>query len=272
MTLTDATLANISFSDSKIKIKHGTAAEWAAANPTLEAGEAGFETDTYILKIGDGTTAYTSLSPVIGTNAAEGVTLAMLADLARGSIITGQTANNRPSALDAKGNGKILIGNGTDLASVSMSGDATISNAGIVSAAASVKRKIAHLTAGLCNRTSSTAPGISISSGSDVTYYTCFCAPYSISIVGMVTYLNAAYIKNGGLDAVITLKDRTASPVTKVSYTLPEEGLTAKTMVNTAPFLPGLAAGDVLDLYITSTGAGGSGNVDVFLVYTIEGE
>jgi len=59
--LQNATLANISFSDTQIKLKRGTAAEWAAANPVLAAGEPAFETDTGILRVGDGTTVYTSL-------------------------------------------------------------------------------------------------------------------------------------------------------------------------------------------------------------------
>lgn len=41
---------------------YGTAAEWTAANPVLAVGELGYETDTYIYKVGDGTTAWTSLT------------------------------------------------------------------------------------------------------------------------------------------------------------------------------------------------------------------
>jgi hypothetical protein len=61
----------------------------------------------------------------------EEVTLAKMADLARGSIIVGATAGNRPTALDAKGDGKILVGDSTDLKSVSVTGDVTITNAGV---------------------------------------------------------------------------------------------------------------------------------------------
>ena len=46
----------------RIKLRRGTAAQWTSANPTLEAGEAGVETDTKKIKIGDGSTAWTSLS------------------------------------------------------------------------------------------------------------------------------------------------------------------------------------------------------------------
>jgi hypothetical protein len=60
----------------------------------------------------------------------DAVTLDKLADLARGSIIVGG-ASDAPTALDAKGDGNILIGDGTDLKSVTVSGDVTITNAGV---------------------------------------------------------------------------------------------------------------------------------------------
>ena len=42
--------------------RRDTAANWTAANPTLLAGELGYETDTGKWKVGDGSTAWTSLS------------------------------------------------------------------------------------------------------------------------------------------------------------------------------------------------------------------
>lgn len=41
-----------------LQVRSDTAAGWTAANPTLAAGEPGFESDTAKLKIGDGTTAW----------------------------------------------------------------------------------------------------------------------------------------------------------------------------------------------------------------------
>jgi hypothetical protein len=46
----------------KIQSRRGTAAQWTSSNPTLSAGEFGFETDTLKLKIGNGSTAWTSLA------------------------------------------------------------------------------------------------------------------------------------------------------------------------------------------------------------------
>jgi hypothetical protein len=45
----------------QIQYRRGTAAEWTSANPTLAEGEPGYETDTGKFKVGDGSTAWTSL-------------------------------------------------------------------------------------------------------------------------------------------------------------------------------------------------------------------
>ena len=45
----------------QIQLRRGTASEWTAVNPTLAAGELVIETDTDKYKIGDGSTAWTSL-------------------------------------------------------------------------------------------------------------------------------------------------------------------------------------------------------------------
>lgn len=47
------------------KLRRGYAAEWTAKNPTLQAGEPGFEIDTRKLKVGNGVLAWNSL-PYIG--------------------------------------------------------------------------------------------------------------------------------------------------------------------------------------------------------------
>jgi len=57
----------------QIQLRRGTAAQWVSANPVLAAGEQGYETDTNKLKIGNGSTAWNSLSYAI-TGAAGTVT------------------------------------------------------------------------------------------------------------------------------------------------------------------------------------------------------
>jgi len=46
----------------KIQLRRDVASAWTSANPTLAAGELALETDTAKYKIGDGTTAWTSLA------------------------------------------------------------------------------------------------------------------------------------------------------------------------------------------------------------------
>lgn len=47
-----------------IKVRQDTAANWTSKNPTLSAGEFGYDTTNKILKIGDGTTAWASLAAI----------------------------------------------------------------------------------------------------------------------------------------------------------------------------------------------------------------
>ena len=48
-----------------IQIRRDTAANWTSANPILAQGELGAETDTSKIKIGDGSTAWSSLAYLI---------------------------------------------------------------------------------------------------------------------------------------------------------------------------------------------------------------
>jgi hypothetical protein len=58
----------------KIQFRRDTAANWTSTNPTLSSGELGYETDTKKFKIGDGTTAWTSLAYITtgGTGGSSG--------------------------------------------------------------------------------------------------------------------------------------------------------------------------------------------------------
>jgi len=58
----------------QIQVRRGTAAQWTSANPTLAAGEFGFETDTNKLKCGNGSTAWNSLGYINNDGDITGVT------------------------------------------------------------------------------------------------------------------------------------------------------------------------------------------------------
>lgn len=72
-----------------LQVRRGAAASWTSTNPTLSAGEIGHETDTGRLKIGDGTTVWTSLdyNAVVPTGfiAGSGLSVNVAAD---GSTVT----------------------------------------------------------------------------------------------------------------------------------------------------------------------------------------
>ena len=58
----------------QIQVRRGTAAQWTSTNPTLAAGEFGFETDTNKLKCGNGATAWNSLTYINNDGDITGVT------------------------------------------------------------------------------------------------------------------------------------------------------------------------------------------------------
>jgi len=58
----------------QIQVRRGTASQWTSTNPTLAAGEWGFETDTGKAKIGNGSTNWTGLSYFGGTGTVSSIT------------------------------------------------------------------------------------------------------------------------------------------------------------------------------------------------------
>ena len=80
----------------RIQLRRGTAEQWRQINPVLFIGEAGFETDTGILRIGDGETPFTSLRPTYANGKtddfvliAENWQLSEIEDEETGEITTG---------------------------------------------------------------------------------------------------------------------------------------------------------------------------------------
>ena len=110
--------------------RRDTAANWTSANPTLLAGEIGIESDTNKIKIGDGSTAWTSLAyrpwsqvsayPLVNADIASAAAIAYskLATLTSGNIVLGSSANVATST--------------------AVTGDVTISNTGVTAIAAGV--------------------------------------------------------------------------------------------------------------------------------------
>ena len=90
----------------KIQFRRGTASQWTSANPTLAVGELGLETDTSKYKIGDGTTAWSSL----GYSSLPSTAVAATLVDAKGDLLVG-TADNTVGRLAVGTNGYLLSAN-----------------------------------------------------------------------------------------------------------------------------------------------------------------
>ena len=101
--------------------------ESATNDPTVNITFSNFE-DTIFGNVSSDATIAAGGALTIANDA---VTNAKLANIAQGSVKVGG-GSNAPTDLDASGDGKILVGDGTDINSVSVSGDVALANDGAV--------------------------------------------------------------------------------------------------------------------------------------------
>ena len=87
----------------QIQLRRGTASAWTSANPTLAVGELAIETDTDKYKIGDGSTAWTSL----GYSSLPSTAIVNTVVDAKGDIMAA-TADNTLAKLTVGSNGQVL--------------------------------------------------------------------------------------------------------------------------------------------------------------------
>lgn len=97
----------------QIQVRRGTAAQWTSANPTLAAGEWGVETDTLKTKIGDGSTAWTSLAYATGSVAVGNIT--GLGTGVATFLATPSSANLASAVTDETGSGALVFANSPTL-------------------------------------------------------------------------------------------------------------------------------------------------------------
>jgi len=134
--------------------RRDTAANWTSSNPTLLAGEIGIESDTNKIKIGTGSTAWTSLSyttwsqitayPFVNADIASAAAIAYskLATLTSGNIVLGSSANVATSTavtgdITISNTGVTAIGSGV-IVNADINASAAIAGSKIVAATTSV--------------------------------------------------------------------------------------------------------------------------------------
>lgn len=115
----------------QIQVRRGTASQWTSTNPTLSAGEWGFETDTGKVKIGNGSTAWTSLAytgsgdvTLTGTQTLENKTL-LLPIITQPQITPTFSANAYTLALVDQGD-IVLASNGSTAGTINIPTDASV--------------------------------------------------------------------------------------------------------------------------------------------------
>jgi hypothetical protein len=100
----------------EIKSRRGLSSAWASVNPILAEGEPGFETNTYKLKIGDGTTPWNDLRYFTfdgGDLDNTGVASALLLNFdGGGGLMSPISAMNGNSIIDSSPNGFTVTKNG----------------------------------------------------------------------------------------------------------------------------------------------------------------
>lgn len=113
----------------QIQQRRDTAANWTTANPTLALGEVGWETDTRLSKLGDGSTAWNSLPYTVG-----GVSdFTDLGDVpgsytGQGSKLVGVKATEDGLEFVSDGAGTVtIVGSGTGLTGGPITGSGTLS-------------------------------------------------------------------------------------------------------------------------------------------------
>jgi hypothetical protein len=93
----------------RIRFRRDTSTNWAATNPVLLAGEAGFETNTGVFKIGNGTTQWNAL-PAASGNRLQDLTDVMATNKTNGSVLIYDAASAKFVADDV--NTKITLTDG----------------------------------------------------------------------------------------------------------------------------------------------------------------
>jgi len=199
----------------------------------------------------------------------DAVTNAKLANISRGSVKVGG-ASDAPTDLDAKTSGNILVGDGTDIASVAVSGDATLSSAGALtianSAVTTAKIDDAAVTPAKLSasaRKSMVAIPVSFETAGEIGV-----VKYTMCFDCTVDGIEATVTKPAATDtATIIFKDHGGSVLTGSQVDI-TTGLVLGNIVSTTPTANNTFSAGEQITFETSKTTAGSGNCTVVLCLT----
>ena len=118
---------------SQIQFRRDTAANWTSCDPTLKSGELGYVTDTNQFKIGDGATAWSTLTyypyiPINVSNAASGQQLTFNSELS--AWVNADPTGELSTALNNPTSGQHLVFDGSDWANADAEAGVTLIDGG----------------------------------------------------------------------------------------------------------------------------------------------
>lgn len=226
----------------RIQIRRGTASEWTAANPTLQPGEFGFESDTGKIKIGTGAATWSSLAYLTGVSADTTPSLAGNLDVNGNTIVSSSNGNipllpngtghvfisgmeypntdgSAGQVLKTSGSNVIGFGNASDINGISTYGASLIDDADAAAA-----RTTLGLGSLATQSTVANAYTGQIEAAADKTYTIDPAAASARTITGF-------YIKSGSGTCTATLKNAAATVSTASVSTTSGDQLISNTSV-----------------------------------------
>lgn len=199
----------------------------------------------------------------------DAITNAKLANITRGSIKVGG-ASDAPTDLDAKTSGQILVGDGTDVVSVAVSGDATLSSAGALTIANSAVTT-AKIDDGAVTPTKLSASARKSMVAIPVSFETAGeigVVKYTMCFDCTVDGIEATVTKPAATDtATIIFKDHGGSVLTGSQVDI-TTGLVLGNIVSTTPTANNTFSAGEQITFETSKTTAGSGNCTVILCLT----
>lgn len=218
----------------QIQVRRGTAAQWTSTNPTLAAGEWGFETDTGKAKIGNGSTAWASLTYFGGVG-----------------TVTSITAGTGLSGGTITGSGTIAI----DSTVATLTGSQTLTNKTISGAS----NTLSNIGNSSLTNSSVTVNGTAISLGASGTV----TVPVSTGVTGLGTGVATFLATPSSANLASAVTDETGSGALVFGTSPTISGATLTNAVMTQALLTPtfttnaytLVLGDQGDILLASNGA-----------------